>query len=188
MDLVTLEEYKTYVGISSPNQDEVIESLIPKVSQLVKSYCRRTFLDWADESKTEIFSGGEYLLPTEFPIIAIGSVEYSEDYGKTYTSLTEYTDWVLDLENQWIKPINDYGTFIRGINAYKVTYTAGYETLPEDLKLAVMDLLTYYLKNDSAVHSSKAPGTNTVQIEYISTTNLPAHIKRVLDLYMSNYN
>ena len=27
----------------------------------------------------------------------------------------------------------------------------------------------------------------TVQIEYISTTNLPAHIKRVLDLYVTDY-
>jgi len=26
-----------------------------------------------------------------------------------------------------------------------------------------------------------------VQIEYISTTNLPAHIKRVLDLHVADY-
>jgi hypothetical protein len=74
------------------------------------------------------------------------------------------------------------------INGYKVTYTAGFETIPEELKLAVMDLITYYIKNDAAIHSSKAPGTNTVQIEYVTTTNLPAHIKRVLDQYAANYN
>ena len=188
MDLVTLEEYKTYVGISSPNQDDSIQSIIPKVSQLVKTYCRRTFLDWVDETKTEVFSGGDYLVLEEFPVLSVGGVEYSSDYGKTYTSLTEYDDWVLDVENQYIKPLNPFNTFTRGINAYRVSYTAGYETLPGDLKLAVLDLITYYLKNDSAVHSAKAPGTNTVQIEYISTTNLPAHIKRVLDFYMSHYN
>jgi hypothetical protein len=26
-----------------------------------------------------------------------------------------------------------------------------------------------------------------VQIEYISTTNLPSHIKRILDLYTADY-
>jgi hypothetical protein len=94
----------------------------------------------------------------------------------------------LDRETEQIVPINPQGQFTWSVNGYKVVYTAGYETLPEDLKLAVLDLVTYYLKNDAAIHSAKAPGTNSVQIEYISTTNLPAHIKRVLDLYTMNYN
>ena len=189
MDLITLEEYKAYVGISSPNQDDVINSLIPKVSKFVKTYCRRTFIDWVDEQKTEVFRGGDALNLAEFPVISVVGVERSEDFGKTYTSLTEYTDWVLDQTTEQILPLEGVGyTFSNLVNGYRVTYTAGYEELPEDLKLAVLDLVTYYLKNDPAVHSTKAPGTNSVQIEYISTTNLPAHIKRVLDLYMSNYN
>jgi hypothetical protein len=73
------------------------------------------------------------------------------------------------------------------INGYKVSYFAGYEVVPEDLRLAVLDLVTYYRKNDGAIHSTKAPGTNAVQIEYISTTSLPAHIKRVLDFYVADY-
>lgn len=188
MDLITLEEYKAYVGISSPNQDDAINAIIPKVSKFVKTYCRRTFVDWVDEQKTEYFNGGEYFTLTEFPVINIISVDTSSDYGQNYTSLVEYTDWVLDRSTEQIKPIGPLGLFTPLINGYKVTYVAGYEELPEDLKLAVMDLVTYYLKNDAAVHSTKAPGTNSVQIEYISTTNLPAHIKRVLDLYMSHYN
>lgn len=188
MDLVGLEEYKTYAGITNPNQDDVITSLIPKVSALVKNYCRRTFVDWVDEQKTEVFNGGECFNLAEFPVINIISVEYSSDYGQNYTALTEYTDWVLDRSTDQIKPLTVSGLFTPVINGYRVTYVAGYEVLPEDLKLAVLDLITYYLKNDAAVHSPKAPGTNSVQIEYISTTSLPAHIKRVLDLYMANYN
>lgn len=187
-NLVTLSEYKTYVGIVSPTQDDAISTIITKVSQLVKNVCRRTFVDWVDESKSEIYSGGDSFTLQEFPVLAVSSVEYSSDYGANYTTLTEYTDWVLDRQNEQIKPISSNGVFDYAINGYRVTYTAGYESIPEDLKLAVLDLVTYYLKNDSAIHSNKSPGTNSVQIEYISTTNLPAHIKRVLDLYMSNYN
>lgn len=187
-NLVTLNEYKTYVGIVSPTQDDAITTIITKVSQLVKSVCRRSFVDWVDEIKTEIFSGGESFTLQEFPVIAIASVEYSSDYGATYTSLVEYTDWVLDRQTEQIRSISANGVFDYSINGYRVTYTGGYESIPEDLKLAVLDLVTYYLKNDSAIHSNKAPGTNAVQIEYISTSSLPAHIKRVLDLYMSNYN
>lgn len=189
MDLITLEEYKAYVGISSPNQDDAINAIIPKISKFVKTHCRRTFVDWVDEQKTEVFRGGDALTLAEFPVITVVSVEKSDDYGKTYESLVEYTDWVLDQETEQIIPLEGLNyAFNNLVNGYRVTYTAGYEELPEDLKLAVMDLVTYYLKNDAAVHSPKAPGTNSVQIEYISTTNLPAHIKRVLDLYMSHYN
>jgi hypothetical protein len=188
ISLITLNEYKNYVGITSPNQDASINSIIPKVSELVKSICRRTFKDYLDDVKVEYFEGGEVFNLAEAPVVQIASVEQSTDYGNTWTGLTEYTDWVLKKSTEQIVPVNAARYFEDLINGYKVTYNAGYETLPEDLKLAVLDLVTYYLKNDAAVHSSKAPGTNAVQIEYISTTNLPAHIKRVLDLYVMNYN
>jgi hypothetical protein len=100
--------------------------------------------------------------------------------------MIEFTDYVLNMRSGEINSIADIFPF--RINGYKIVYTAGFETIPEDLKLAVMDLVTYYIKNDSAVHSSKPTTPNTVQVQYITSTNLPAHIKRVLDLYAANYN
>lgn len=184
-DLITLAEYKAYVGIKSDTQDAQIKTLIPRVSQLTKSYCRRTFVDYVDDAKTEVFAGGDFLLLSEYPVLAVSSVEYSEDFGKTYSSLTEYTDYVLDISENNIVPVATT-TFTKKINGYRVTYTAGYIELPEDLKLAVMDLLTYYLKNDMAVKSQRDAGSNTVQIEYITKNTLPAHIARVFDLYLAN--
>lgn len=184
-NLITKAEYKAYKNLTTPNHDAEIDALIPKVSELVKTYCNRTFLDYAEEAKTEYFNGGVgALILKEWPVIAIDSVEYSADYGQTYTPITEFVDWVHD--DGYIAAISPTG-FARQLRGYKVTYKAGYETLPEDLKLAVMDLLNYYRQNDAAVHSTKAPGTNSVQIEYISTTTLPAHIRRILDLYKADY-
>ncbi len=187
MNLITKAEYKAYAGINSTNQDAEIDSLIPKVSQFVKTYCRRSFIDYYDEPATERTSGGfDKILLKESPVVQVQSVDISTDYGQTYTSLVEYTDWVLDTEDNTITSLSSTG-FSKLINGYQVSYNAGYENVPEDLKLAVMDLVTYYRQNDGAVHSNKAPGTNTVQIEYVSTTNLPAHIKRVLDQYVADY-
>lgn len=187
LPLITLAEYKAYEGITNPNQDTEITAIIPKVSELVKNYCRRSFIDYIDETKVELFTGGDVLYLKEFPVASISSIEVSTDYGKTYSSLVEYTDWALDKINDAIVPLNTLKTFPELVNGYRISYTGGFETIPEDLKLAVMDLLTYYMKNDGAIHSPKAPGSNNVQIEYISTTNLPAHIKRVLDLYVADY-
>jgi len=188
LPLVTRAEYKAYAGLVSPNEDTKIDSLIPKVSDFVKTLCRRTFVDYVNDAKVEYHEGGATIIvPEEYPVLSISSLEYSTDYGNTYTTLVEYTDYALSKFSH-----NIVSTWIDGfpiaINGYKLTYTAGFEVLPEDLKLAVFDLITYYLKNDMAVHSSKAPGTNTVQIEYVTTTNLPSHIKRVLDQYAANYS
>lgn len=187
-DLVTLEEYKAYAGITNPNQDGIISSLIPKVSALVKNICRRTFVDYLDDAKIERFNGGlgSTYYVKEYPILAVSSVQTSNDYGANYTDMVEFTDYAVDPEDHAVVSLATDG-FAKKVNGYIVTYTAGYEVLPEDLRLAVMDLITYYIRNDMAVHSSKAPGTNTVQIEYVTTTNLPAHIKRILDLYTASY-
>jgi len=206
LPLVTRAEYKAYQGISSTTSDVAIDTLITKVSELVKSICRRSFVDYVDEAKVEYSEGGSSTIElTETPIITVSSLEYSSDYGANYSTLTEYTNYVLSKTQNNLRPILvvspppevigyiPYGSrsnpiFPEAINGYRITYTAGYETLPEDLKLAVLDLIAYYIKNDSAVHTHKLAQPNTMQVEYITSTNLPAHIKRILDLYTASYN
>ena len=187
-NLVTKAEYKTYAGITSTNQDAEIDLLIPKVSELVKSYCRRSFIDGLDDTLVQRSNGGfEKIILSEGPVTQILSVQASTNYGQTYTDLVEYTDWVLDSEDNTIMSLSPQG-FERAVNGYQVTYFAGYETVPEDLKLAVLDLVTYYRKNDASVHNNRTPGGGgSVQLEYIMNTNFPAHIKRVLDLYVADY-
>lgn len=211
LSLVTRAEYKAYAGISSTTSDATLDSLIPKVSELVKSICRRSFVDYVDEAKVEYTDGGTKTIElSEFPVISVNSVEVSTDYGNTYTALTEFSDYVFAKSKNNIRPLpisssldstSINSTVWRGsyanksdlifqelINGYRITYNAGYETLPEDLKLAIFDLIAFYMRNDSAIHTSKSISPNTMQIEYVSSTNLPAHIKRVLDLYTVSYD
>lgn len=187
-DLVTLAEYKAYAGITSISQDTVITSIIPKVSELAKSICARTFIDYVDDAKVEVLSGGDVrLLMSEYPLLTVSSVEYSADFGKTYTSLVEFTDYAVDNEDGSIAAIVSTG-FPRKVNGYRITYTAGFIDIPQDLKIAVLDLISYYLKSDMAVKSQRNAGSNTVQVEYITKNTLPSHIARVFDLYVSVVN
>lgn len=206
LSLVTRAEYKAYQGISSTTSDTTIDSLIVKVSELVKSVCRRSFVDYVDEAKVEYSEGGSSTIElAETPVLSVSSVEYSSNYGADYTTLEEYTNYVFSRTQNNLRPLLvaspppeilgyvPYGSrsnpiFPEAVNGYRITYTAGYETLPEDLKLAVLDLIAYYIKNDSAVHTHKLAQPNTMQVEYITSTNLPAHIKRILDLYTASYN
>lgn len=188
-NLVTKTEYKAYAAISSTNQDVEIDLLIPKVSELIKTYCKRSFIDGLEDILVQRSNGGfKTLILKEAPIVQILSVEQSTDYGQTYTALTEFTDWVLDTDNNSIISLDTKG-FEKLINGYQVSYYAGYETVPEDLKLAVLDLITYYRKNDASVHNHRTPGSGggSVQLEYLTNTGFPAHIRRVLDQYVADY-
>jgi hypothetical protein len=189
-NLITLAEYKTYSGILSTNQDAAITSVIPKVSDLVKSICRRTFTDYVNDTKTETKRSltNNRFLARETPVLSVNSVEFSNDFGQTYTTLTNFIDYVVDVDSDAVEIISYPYVDYEKVNAFRFTYNAGYETVPQDLKMAVMDLTQYYLRNDSAVHSTKAVSPNTMQIEYVNSTNLPAHIKRVLDLYTASYD
>lgn len=189
IDLVTLAEYKAYTGKTSTTDDAAITAIIPKASALVKSVCRRTFVDYVNDAKVElvniVFQG--MILLDEPNILTVSSVEFSDDYGATYTGLVEFVDYVINIKNDNLFLLNTKTDYYKP-NAYKVTYTAGTEVIPEDLKIATLDLVTYYLRNEAAIHSNKGIGSNTVQIEYITGTKLPSHISRVLDIYVANYS
>ena len=186
-DLITTEEYKTYIGITNTDQDARIDVLVPIVSAIARRVCARTFTDYVNDANIEIYDGGwSDLIMDEYPTIAVSSVEYSADYGNTYTTLTEFVDYVVNTKTSSI--VRTIGVWPVAINGYRVTYNAGYEVLPSDLKVAILDLVTYYLRTDMAVKSQRAPGSNTTQIEYITKNSLPAHIQRIFDLYTSAVN
>ena len=186
LNLTTKADYKTYAGIKSTNDDAAIDFIIPKVSDLVKNYCNRTFVDYWETPKVEIFNGGvKSFILAETPIVAITTVQGSTDYGQTYTNLTQYKEWVQ--EDSTVLSLDATGYFPKLIKGYKVTYTGGYADVPGDLEIAILDLVSYYRKANSAVHSTRDMSPNTTQITYVSGTNFPAHIKRVLDLYKADY-
>mgnify|MGYP001086934601 CR=1 FL=1 len=187
LDLITKSEYKAYAGLNSTNEDAKIDTLVPKISAFVKSYCKRTFIDYAEDAKVEVFSGGGKTLNLgEYPVLQVSSVEVSADYGQTYTALTEYVDYVVHQEGGYIEAINDSG-FTQKLKAYKVTYTCGFEEIPPDLKLACFDLVTFYIKNDNAVHSMRPVGNSNTQIDYVRTGKLPSSISVILEDYMADW-
>ena len=90
-DLVTLADYKDAEGIVSPKEDLRISSLIPSVSQLVKTYCGNSIVDFVSSDKTEDFDiyWDTYAVQlTESPVISVSSVGERSGYDQSYTTLT----------------------------------------------------------------------------------------------------
>lgn len=184
-NLITLAEYKEAEGISTPKEDLRLNHIIPSVSQLVKTYCGNSIIDYFSTSKVEEFSidfSTNILQLTESPVNAVSSVEVRSDFESAYEALdsTEYyvntsTDSVHRVRLNWPE----------GFASVKITYTAGYSECPADLKLAVMDLVTYYLKDEHKERKTLAGASVQNQASSSQRNNVafPDHIKRVLDLY-----
>ncbi|OUU17274.1 MAG: hypothetical protein CBB97_22200 [Candidatus Endolissoclinum sp. TMED37] len=190
-NLTTLAEYKEAEGINAPKEDARIDVLVPAVSQLVKTYCGNSIVDFYSTNKSEIISinWDTYAIQlTESPVNTIVSVSERSSYAESYVALTTAAhEYFLDTTTDSLIRTNTtgYRNWPKGVGAVQVVYTAGYATVPEDLKLAVFDLITYYLKDEHKERRVLAGAS----IQNQSTTSMrnnvafPDHIKRVLDLY-----
>ena len=191
-DLVTLTDYKDAEGISNPKEDLRISRIIPSVSQLVKTYCGNSIVDFYSSNKVEdfdIYWETFAVQLTESPIVDVVSVQERGSYDEAYTTLTTTAhEYYLDTRTDSIIRTNSSGCRINwkhGVGSVRVTYKAGYAETPQDLRLAIFDLITYYLRDEHK--ERRTLGGATIQNQSSSTQRdnvaFPDHIKRVLDLY-----
>ena len=187
-DLITIDEYKEYEGITSSNEDLRLEKLIPSVSQLVKTYCGNSIVDFFSVDKVETFSlewQTSFVQLTESPLVSVSQVEERINPSADYVVL-DAADYYLDLETDAIVRLSGAAkrNWYTGPGSVRVTYRAGYASTPADLKLAVIDLVKYYVRDEHKERRSIAGATIENQgVTKLRTGDFPDHIQRVLDLY-----
>ena len=134
------------------------------------------------------------IILAESPLISVSQVQERQDQAGAYVTLiTENSDssgkyeYIIDMDSDSIVRTTSTGTksFPRGMKAVKVVYRAGYTSTPEDLKLAVFDLIKYYMKDERKERMSIAGSSIENQLSTSLRNNIgfPDHIKRVLDMY-----
>ena len=197
-NLCTLQEYKDFSGLKGVQEDARINTLIPQVTQIVKTYCGTSFVDFYSSDKTEFFDIVDSLttrvMLDESPLVSVSSVQERDDQASSYVTLiTENSDssgkyeYIIDTTTDSIVRTSSTGEkpFKKGIKAVKVVYRAGYSATPADLKLAVFDLIKYYMKDERKARMQIAGAMVENQSTSGITGNIgfPDHIKRILDFY-----
>ena len=191
-DLITLEEYKDAENINTTKDDTRLSALIVSVSQLVKTYCANSIIDFYSTNKTETFNidwNSHIVQLTESPIVEVSLVQERDSYQESYTTLTTTAhEYFLDEKTDSIIRTNSgntYKNWPRGAGAVRVVYKAGYASTPADLKLAIFDLITYYHKDEHKQRRTIAGASiqNETSTSQRNNVAFPDHIKRVLDLY-----
>lgn len=204
MSLVTLEEVKDYLEITSTGHDGRLANIINYASKAVETYCGREF---AANTYTEYHDGGTPSIFLER--IPVNNVTVVAEYdGTNYANLNgpnsdgslpanvgltsnalqymyyEDTGEIRKLKNGRATMSIDLGQYERFNNyakGVKVTYGAGYVNIPNDLKLAILDYIKLLHKNESGSETFSFQGES--KSSFPTSANFPAHIRRILELY-----
>lgn len=199
MDLITLEEYKTYNGLSAnPKEDAKNALLISSVSNLIQAY-----LGWnvspdgqSGRQVTEVLSVDYdtnviYLAnyPISGPVTVLESDRYTLD-SSIHVPLTHASDYIVNESDGTLTRIYKPGGFANwpiSPGVISVTYTiapkysGGVSGIPADLKLAALEMVDYY-KNDGFRENRSIQGTS-VQNYVDYSGDFPKHVQVILDRY-----
>ncbi len=206
--LVTLQEIKDFLTIIDNDKDGQLKNLANYVSAAIESYCGREFA--SSNVVNEIHDGGKTsVFAARIPVNNVTSV--AEYDGLQYVPLTgpdtstglrpnlasnanavinylwypdtgEISRYVIEGSGNPPLDIQTPTTFRNYARGVKLTYNGGYDTIPNDLKMATLDFVKLVWKQEQATSSFSLQGESKRNFS-LSPNGFPPHIKRILDLY-----
>lgn len=163
LPIIKVSELKNYIQID-PQEQHFTDFILLSCSMEIEGYCKRIL---RERTILELHDGRfqKEIILNEYPVSEISSIwfdknrifnEYSR-ISEEFYSTTNRQFYTGDKSMTSIQLIDDL-KFPVGRNVIKVEYTAGYndETMPEDLKAAFLELVTWTLQR----HKTKQIGVN----------------------------
>jgi len=147
-NLITLQEFKDYAGISVDTWDNQITALIPGISKMIESYCQRIFGEVKQVTeRLDIGESQSKILLYYYPLNSVGSVHDDCAYDEngdllTGSLLTPNSDYLIYHRIGEITRAAGL-FFTEGHQKVQVIYEALSAIVPEDVKLAACRQLSY---------------------------------------------
>ncbi|KKW11522.1 MAG: hypothetical protein UY48_C0017G0015 [Candidatus Gottesmanbacteria bacterium GW2011_GWB1_49_7] len=175
--LITLADFKTDYNLDA-TQDAQITRLITRMGGVFTGKCERSSFESATYTD-EYYNGtgGGKLFVYDRPVTAVASLYEVDDEGSA--TLIDAADYQVCSDYIYMS-----AGFAKGIRNYKITYTAGYSTIPADIQEAVSALV---------MREFKYPGRAGVSGEGFGTGNasffdgLPLEVQNTIRKYKANW-
>lgn len=180
--LTTVADVKEVMGVASSDNsyDTIITRKINQATAMIEAYCglpyNHHFLSATYTSEEFTGAGSNQLVLRMRPITALTSFQYR-------TTSQNDNDWD-DVESELYFLDSAAGvidllfTQTNNFNRYRVTYTAGYSTIPADLAEACATLAAYLVDNSISVTGVKRKQEGRREIEYFQ----PAQANSLIEL------
>jgi uncharacterized phiE125 gp8 family phage protein len=184
MALITLAELKTFMSVTDASQDTLLQIFVDSTDAFVKNYTHRA-LESA-EYTAEIYDGpGTPMLTLkEYPVTEIDEIIQWDEEVELSTDIT-------DSDGYYLK--DDYGIVYhrtcwdRGRGIITATYTAGYATIPSDLKHACLACATFFVNmsnKQGITHENLGSYSYSLASGLVGDLTIPdIVVKNILDRY-----
>lgn len=171
--LITVEEYKQFIGYEGNKEDSRMQSTIDAVSSAITEYLGYSLdldkdyvllttagrVDYFVDAVDIEVTGLKYISPLGEETVFSNGQYFTNEYGKiTILAPT---------------PIHTNGRLV-------VTYTQSGTSSREDIKLAAKLLTRFYYKDEYNVQTVNTAGAS---VTYITGKNFPPHVRTLLDLH-----
>lgn len=177
-----------FTSSSSPTDQEV-NKIIDDVEALIDSYAGRRFDAYTKSNEYYDHDGSDFITTTE-PLVSVVSLEKTTDGGDTWVSVPS-TDYVVYPEfNRIEKRVggsSNTGAFpnISGQRVVRITYKAGYSTVPQDIvalatDMAVLEVMKLII-NTQVFESGGDIQVGPIRISESVLLNSPGYIKELQD-------
>jgi len=157
MPFTTVASIKTNFNMTLSTHDTLLGNLITQKEKQIKVFCGRDFEQTTynsnDENSLYDGDGTDTLLLRQFPIVSVTSLFDDPDRSYGASSQISSSDYMIYANEG--KIVLDGLTFTRGRQNIKVVYSAGYSTIPEDLKSACeMLVFADYIEHIAQVNTA----------------------------------
>lgn len=178
--LVTLSEVKAVMEITDDLKDDNLDDLILPASQAIEEYCMQLF---HIESKVGYFDGNgadRIFIDIPGPIYLVEKLEYSVDGNRNWTLIDELNY----MSDGFFLTIFSGYIFFEGSNNWKLTYKAGHDRAPAQVRKAVCELVRYWYdgRNRTGIKADVVGGGLRVIYEDVKK-ELPDKITQMLRNY-----
>lgn len=177
MAIITIQEYRDFIGHEGTKVDPRLDSLILAVSSAIELYLGYKLDETATASILTISRRQDYYLDST------GATVTGITYDRPYP-YKEETPFTLTEDMYFVESDTGRVTIFypemeeRGV--LKVTYSQTGTSTLEDIKLAAKLLTRYYYKDEYNVQSINAAGQS---VSFITGKNFPPHVRTLLDLH-----
>lgn len=169
--LCSLSDVKESLGISGTSQDNLIKRMINRATLNIETYCNLArdhhFKETTYTDEVYRGSGSDQLNLLMRPISDITSFQVHDAYNPSASYSSVDSDlYYEDLSTGTINLLYDQNT---SYGSYRVSYTAGYATIPADLAEACVALASFYVENGSSGTNVKQKTEGARSIEYFQS-------------------
>ena len=185
--LHTLANLKSFLNFndSDTSKDSFLNLIITSTDKYCKTYLKRDILETTYTNLELNGSGTEDLVLPQYQIVSITSLY--DDINRAWGSdcLIDTDEYVTDLD-YWIITLLDDNIFNKAIKNIKITYKAGYSSVPADLSLSCIFFSSHVFKLSDmgggrfGKYSQQALDGS---ISYLDKKNIPDDVREVWDLY-----